>query len=213
MDSREDSVIHPLRVAVPGELIPVEVGDDKFRGVEILKTLGGIPLVGLNQEYVGLDPAAHGRMGQHQGGHALNLVGALLVVHHGLAPGPQDGGNHLHSGGFAVGAGDGNDVLRQLHPGQDIRTDLQGKFARHGTALAHQFPDKPGQLAYCNCQKFSHSPRPFSSFSRSSAMARTGAPSAFSVFRGRAKKRKSFRPATFFRHRHSMITIPSPRKI
>ena len=79
-----------------------------------------------------------------QGGDALDLVGALLVVDHGLPRGPEDGGDHLHRGGLAVGAGDGDDVFRQLHPGEDVRTDLQGELAGHGAALAHQLGPRRG---------------------------------------------------------------------
>ena len=107
VDGRQDGVVHPLRVAVPGQLVPVEIGDDELRGVEVPEALSGIPLIGLDQQHVRPHPAGEVRVGQHQGGDALDLVGALLVVDHGLPRGPEDGGDHLHRGGLAVGAGDG----------------------------------------------------------------------------------------------------------
>ena len=111
-------------MAVAGELVPVEVGDDELRGVEELEAELGVPLVTLQQQHVGLDLPAEGGVGQHQGGDALDLVGALLVVDHIFSICPEDGGDHLHRGGLAVGAGDGDDVGRQLHPAQDVRADF-----------------------------------------------------------------------------------------
>ena len=124
MDGGQNGVVDPLGVAVPGQLVPVQVGHHELRGVEELEAVGGVALVGLDEQHVGPDPTAHGGVGQHQGGDALDLVGALFVVHHVLAVGPQDGGDHLHGGGLSVGAGDGNDVGRQLDPGQNVRADF-----------------------------------------------------------------------------------------
>ena len=115
--------------------------------MEELEGAGGVALVGFNQEHVGLDLAPQGGVGQHQGGDALDLVGALLVVDNGFPVRPEDGGDHLHRGGLAVGAGDGDDVLWQLHPSENIRADLQGEFPRHGAALADELPHGPAQLA------------------------------------------------------------------
>ena len=111
----------------------------------------GVPLIALQQQHISLHLAPQGGVGQHQGGDALDLVGALLVVDHVLAAGAEDGGDHLHGGGFAVAAGDGDDVLRQLHPGQNVRADLQGELAGHGAALAHQLAHKAAQLADHDC--------------------------------------------------------------
>ena len=75
-------------MAVAGELVPIEVGDDELCGVEELEAEFGVPLVALQQQHVGLDLAAEGGVGQHQGGNALDLVGTLLVVDDVLAVGP-----------------------------------------------------------------------------------------------------------------------------
>ena len=188
VESRENGVVHPLRVAVPGQLIPVQVGDDELRGVEVPEALGGIPLVGLDQQHVRPHPAGEGRVGQDQRGDALDLVGALLVVDHGLAARPEDGGDHLHRGGLSVGAGDGDDMLGQLDTGQNVRADLQGEFAGHGAALAHQLAHGTAEFTYQDGEKFFQSASVSfpSGTSRNSATARTGAPSAFSNFSGRA---------------------------
>lgn len=151
VDGGENGVKHAFRVAVPGQLVPVQVGDDKFRGVEILEAVGSVPLVAFQQQYVGVDFAAKGGVGQDQCGDALHLVGALGVVDHILALGTQDGGDHLHGGGLAVGAGDGDDVGRQLHPLQNVGADLQGELAGHRAALAHQLAYKSAQLADHDC--------------------------------------------------------------
>ena len=151
VDGGEDRVKHAFGVTVPGQLVPVQVGDDKFRGVEILEAVGSVPLVAFQQQYVGVDFAAKGGVGQDQCGDALHLVGALGVVDHILALGTQDGGDHLHGGGLAVGAGDGDDVGRQLHPLQNVGADLQGELAGHRAALAHQLAYKPAQLADHDC--------------------------------------------------------------
>ena len=151
MNGGEDRVKHAFGVTVPGELVPVQVGDDKFRGVEILEAVGGVPLVAFQKQHVGIDPAAQGSVGQDQGGNALHLVGALGVVDHVFALGTQDGGDHLHGGGLAVGAGDGDDVGRQLYPSQNVGADLQGELAGHRAALAHQLAYKSAQLADHDC--------------------------------------------------------------
>ena len=124
MDGGQDGVVDPLRMAVAGELVPVEVGDDELRGVEELEAELGVPLVTLQQQHVSLDFTAKGGVGQHQGGDALDLVGAFLVVDHVLAVRPENGGDHLHGGGLAVAARDGDDVGRKLHPAQDVRADF-----------------------------------------------------------------------------------------
>ena len=147
----EDRVKHAFGVTVPGELVPVQVGDDKFRGVEVLEAVGGVPLVAFQKQYVGVDFAAQGGVGQNQGGDALHLVGALGVVDHILALGTQDGGDHLHSGGLSVGTSDGDDMGRQLHPLQNVGADLQGKLAGHGAALADELAHETAQLADHDC--------------------------------------------------------------
>ena len=134
-------------MAVPGELVPVEVGDDKLCGVKILEAVGGIALVAFQQQHIGLDPAAQRGVGQNQGGNALHLIGALGIIDDVPALRPQHRGDHLHSGGLAVGAGDSDDVGRQRHPFQNIRAYLQGKLAGHGTALADELSHKAAQLA------------------------------------------------------------------
>lgn len=40
------------RWAVPGQLVPVEIGDDELRGVEVPEALGCVPLVGLDQQHI-----------------------------------------------------------------------------------------------------------------------------------------------------------------
>ena len=151
MDGGEDRVKHAFGVTVPGELVPVQVGDDKFRGVEILEAVGSVPLVAFQQQHVRVDLPPQGGVGQDQCGDALHLVGALGVVDHILALGTQDGGDHLHGGGLAVGAGDGDDVGRQLHPLQNVGADLQGKLAGHGAALADELAHEAAQLADHDC--------------------------------------------------------------
>ena len=143
MQGGEDGVIDPFRVPVPGELVPVEVGDHKLGGMEVPEGMGGITLVGLDQQHVGLDPPAQGGVGQHQGNHALNLVGALFVVDHGPSVRPEDGGDHLHRGGLPVGPGNGDDMPRQLYAPENVRADFQGKLSRHGASLADELAHKP----------------------------------------------------------------------
>ena len=151
VDGGENGVKHAFGVTVPGELVPVQVGDDKFRGVEILEAVGSVPLVAFQQQHVCVDLPPQGGVGQDQCGDALYLIGALGVVNDVLALGTQDGGDHLHGGGLAVGAGDGDDVGRQLYPSQNVRADLQGELAGHRAALAHQLAYKSAQLADHDC--------------------------------------------------------------
>ena len=188
VDGGEDGLVDPLRVAVSGELVTVEVGDDEVGGVEVAEGQPGIALVALQQEHVPPDLAGQGAPGEDQGGDALDLVGALLVVEDGPPVGAQNGGDHLHGGGLAVGAGDGDDVSGQLDPGENIRADLQGEFAGHGAALAHQLAHGTAEFTYQDGEKFFQSASVSfpSGTSRNSATARTGAPSAFSNFSGRA---------------------------
>ena len=147
VEGGKNGVKHALRVAVPGELVPVEIGDNKLRGMEILEAVGGIALVAFQQQHIGLDPAAQRSVGQNQGGNALHLIGALGIIDDVPALRPQHRGDHLYSGGLAVGAGDSDDVGRQRHPFQNIRAYLQGKLAGHGTALADELSHKAAQLA------------------------------------------------------------------
>ena len=147
MEGRENGVIHPLRMAVPGQLVPVEIGDNKLRGMEILEAVGSVPLVAFQQQHIGLDPAAQRSVGQNQGGNTLHLIGALGIIDDVPALRSQHRGDHLYSGGLAVGAGDSDDVGRQRHPFQNIRAYLQGKLAGHGTALADELSHKAAQLA------------------------------------------------------------------
>ncbi len=42
VDGGEDRVKHALGVTVPGQLVPVQVGNDKFRGVEVLEAVGSV---------------------------------------------------------------------------------------------------------------------------------------------------------------------------
>ena len=156
VDRRNKGIVNPLRVAVASQLVPIEVRDHELRGVEILEAAGGVPLVGLNEEHVRLDLPPQRGVGQHQGRDALNLVGALFIVDHALAVRPQNRGNHLHRGGLAVGAGDGDHPGWQRHPAQNIRAELQGVFPRQAATLAHQLACKPQQLARHNGQKHSH---------------------------------------------------------
>ena len=151
VDGGENGVKHAFGVTVPGELVPVQVGDDKFRGVEILEAVGSVPLVAFQQQHVRVDLPPQGGVGQDQCGDALHLVGALGVVDHILALGTQDGGDHLHGGGLAVGAGDGDDVGRQLHPSQNVGADLQGELAGHRAALADELAHETAQLADHDC--------------------------------------------------------------
>ena len=151
VDGGENGVKHAFRVAVPGQLVPVQVGDDKFRGVEILEAVGSVPLVAFQQQHICVDLPPQGGVGQDQGGDALHLIGAFGVVDHVLPLPPQHRGDHLHSGGLAVGAGDGDDVGRQLHPLQNVGADLQGELAGHRAALAHQLAYKSAQLADHDC--------------------------------------------------------------
>ena len=54
VDGGQDGGKHPLRVAVAGQLIPVEVGDDKVGGVEVAEAEAGVALIALQQQYVSL---------------------------------------------------------------------------------------------------------------------------------------------------------------
>ena len=47
MDGGEDGVVNPFGVAVAGELVPVEVGNDQVGGVEPLEGQPGVPLIAL----------------------------------------------------------------------------------------------------------------------------------------------------------------------
>ena len=138
-------------MTVPGELVPVQVGDDKFRGVEILEAVGSVPLVAFQQQHICVDLPPQGGVGQDQGGDALHLIGAFRVVNDVFSLPAQHSGNHLHRGGLSVGTGDGDDVRRQLHPSEDVGADFQSKLAGHGTALAHQPAHKASQLADHDC--------------------------------------------------------------
>ncbi len=180
-----------------------------------MEAVDGVPLVGFNQQHVGLHHAAQGAVGQHRGGDALNLVGAFLVVHHGFSRRAQNGGNHLHGGGLAVGAGDGDHQRGQRHLTQNVGADPQRVLAGQGAAAPHQLSHKAARLAYQDGKKLFHGSElsSFSEKSRNSAMARTGAPSASINFIGRAKNIMSFRPTTFFRHRLSTITSPPPSSV
>ena len=60
VDGGEDRVKHAFGVTVPGQLVPVQVGDDELRGVEVLEAVGGIPLVAFQKQHVGVDFAAQG---------------------------------------------------------------------------------------------------------------------------------------------------------
>ena len=151
VDGGEDRVKHAFGVTVPGELVPVQVGDDKFRGVEILEAVGSVPLVAFQQQHICVDLPPQGGVGQDQGGDALHLIGAFGVVDHVLPLPPQHRGDHLHSGGLSVGTSDGDDMGRQLYPSQNVRADLQGELAGHRAALAHQLAYKPAQLADHDC--------------------------------------------------------------
>ena len=146
VNGRKNGVKYAFRVAVPGQLIPIQIGDDELRGVEVLEAVGGVPLVAFQQQHVGVDFAAKGGVGQDQGGNALHLVGALGVVDHVFPLGAQHRGDHLHGGCFAVGAGDSDDVGRQLYPLQNVGADFQGKLAGHGAALAHELAHEAAQL-------------------------------------------------------------------
>ena len=156
VDGGQDGVIDPLGVAVPGELVPVEVGDDKVGGVEIAEGVFGVALVALQQEHVPPHFAQKGAVGQNQGGDPLDLVGALLVVDHFLPRGGEDGGGHLHGGGLAVAPGDGDHIGGQGDPAQDIRAELQGVFSGKAAPLPHQLAHKANQLTDQNGQNFSH---------------------------------------------------------
>ena len=156
MDSGEDGAVDPLGMAVAGELVPVQVGDDEVGGVEPPKGVTGVALVALQQQHVSPHAARQGAVGQDQGGHALDLVGALGVVDHLPAAGAEDGGDHLHGGGLAVAAGDGDDVGGQLHPAQHVGAELQSVLAGEAAALAHQLADETQQSAYDDGEKTSH---------------------------------------------------------
>ena len=88
MEGRENGVIHPLRMAVPGQLVPVEIGDDELRGVEVPEALGAYRSSDSISSTSGPHPARERRVGQHQRGDALDLVGAPLHCRPRFCPRP-----------------------------------------------------------------------------------------------------------------------------
>ena len=150
MDDRKNGFKDPFGVTVAGQLVAVQVGDDEMGRVKPFEGVFGIALIALQQQHVPLHLALEVAAGQQQGGHALDLVGALLVVDDLPPVGLQNGGDHLHGGGLSVGAGHGNDPLRQLHPAQHVGAHPQGKLAGQRTALAQQSAHKAQYLAQHN---------------------------------------------------------------
>ena len=101
------------------------------------------------------------RIADQHGGDALDLVGSFPVpadVHAGPL---QDADNHLHGGCFAVGAGDCDDAIRQLHPRNDIRADFQRQLTGLGRAFFDNAACQRRQLTNHDCKQFSHRFSPF----------------------------------------------------
>ena len=110
---------------------------------------------------VRLHSSAEGRVVQHKGGHALDLVGAFLVPRHGFAVLGQNVGNHLHGGGLAVAARDGDHIARQLYAAENVGTKPERHLSGLAAALAYQLTRKAQQLADKNGKKFFHRCSPF----------------------------------------------------
>ena len=146
MDGGQNGVVHPLRMTVAGELVPVEVGNDEVGGVEPPEGEPGIPFVALQKEHVPPHFAAQRTAAENQRSDALDLVGPLRVVDNLLSAPAENGRDHLHSGGLAVAAGDGDDTGRQGDAAQNVRTDFQRELSGQGAALAHPLPDEAQQL-------------------------------------------------------------------
>ncbi len=151
VDGGENSVKHALRMAVPGQLVPVQVGNDELRGVEVFEAVGGIALVAFQQQHVGVDLPPQGGVGQDQCGDALYLIGAFGVVNDVLPLPPQHRGDHLHRGGLAVGAGNGDDMggscTRFRMSGQIFRANLPGMELPLPTSLPTNRPSLQTTIA------------------------------------------------------------------
>ena len=160
-DAGLDGLEHPLGVAVAGELVAVQVGDDVVGGLEIAEGVLGVALIGLDDHRVALTPSCQGAAAQQHGGDALDLVGALPVEHHLFSGGGEHMGDHLGRGGLAVAAGNGDDLRRKLHPLQNVGTDLQRDLSGQAAAPPHKGTDKAYELADQNGQKFSHGNPPY----------------------------------------------------
>lgn len=61
---------------------------------------------------------------QNQGGNTLDLIRAFLVVGEAFPCILQDAGDQLHGGGFAVAAGDGDNIGGHFDFTQNIRVEL-----------------------------------------------------------------------------------------
>ena len=160
-DAGLDGLEHPLGVAVAGELVAVQVGDDVVGGLEIAEGVLGVALIGLDDRRVALAPSCQGAAAQQHGGDALDLVGALPVEHHLFSGGGEHMGDHLGRGGLAVAAGNGDDLRRKLHLLQNVGADLQRDLSGQAAAPPHKGTDEAYELADQNGQKFSHGNPPY----------------------------------------------------
>ena len=137
VDALGNGVKDPFGVAVAGELVAVEVGDDIVGRMEPAEGQLGIALVRLDQQHVLFHFSAQGAGAEDHGGDTLDLVGALGVIGDGLSRRLQDRGDHLHRGGLAVAAGNGHNGLGQFNAAQYVGAELEGKFARQACPLSH----------------------------------------------------------------------------
>ena len=156
-----DALENKLRVAVARHLVAVEVQDGKVGRPHVAEGMAGILFVRFHDDHIALYPARQRRIADQHGGDALNLVGSFPVpadVHAGPL---QDADNHLHGGCFAVGAGDCDDAIRQLHPRNDIRADFQRQLTGLGRAFFDNAARQCRQLTNHDCKQFSHRFSPF----------------------------------------------------
>ena len=153
---RTQCVKHPFGMAVAGELVAAEVGDDEQRRAEIAEGVGSVALVRFEQQHIRQNASPQCGTAEDERCDALDLVGAFLIIDDAFSGGRQDGGDHLHGGGLAVGAGDGDNGFGQLHPRQHVGTDLQSQLAGQRATPPAQTADGAAEPTGEHSQKTAH---------------------------------------------------------
>ena len=156
VDGLADNALDPLGMSVAGHLVSIKIVNYKKLGMKKLECVSGISLVCFEENNVALYLALHSRIADKESRDTLDLIGAFFIVSDLKTVARKHMGDHLDGGCLAVRARDSYGKLRKLKVRQNIRADLEGKFAGQARAAPEKLRQASYDLANKDCCKHSY---------------------------------------------------------
>ena len=214
-DAAADDAGDEVGVGVAHDAVPEQVGDgDIVRGdVGVHPDAGA--LVHLQHGHViVLYPARQVAALQQGGGDAAGHVGTGPVDEDPVTRLFQGVRQEIADGGFAVGAGDGDDGFGTAHILQKVRAQLQGQGAGEvRSVVAGDLQRRDGQLRHPQRKQESQFTHCVQASLVTIAAARQLQPSAFSNFRGMVRNVNSQPMSCASPLRFSVFTSPAENRV